>query len=164
MHSPVPFSHWPADTPTPAHSGRGTCLCPVSHALLASEASQSASADEAQRAPVSTASKGVRQTHSPLLSAAPISLHPQPVVPRRHPQDVRPFECAKAELEQYPTGPHLAACMLYTVRKCSSAAIGPSLQHSHPAGQARTLVSDSSCRADRERARGHRGQDSHRPW
>lgn len=29
-------------------------------------------------------------------------------------QDVEPFETPKVALEQYPTGPHLAACMLHT--------------------------------------------------
>ncbi len=31
-------------------------------------------------------------------------------------QGVELFAEPKAALEQYPTGPHLAACMLYTVR------------------------------------------------
>lgn len=31
-------------------------------------------------------------------------------------QDIEPFHKPKIELEQYPTGPHLAARMLYTVR------------------------------------------------
>lgn len=31
-------------------------------------------------------------------------------------QDIAPFEEPKIELEQYPTGPHLASRLLYTVR------------------------------------------------
>jgi len=31
-------------------------------------------------------------------------------------QDVAPFEAPKVELEQYPTGAHIAARMLYTAR------------------------------------------------
>ncbi len=31
-------------------------------------------------------------------------------------QDVAPFEVPKVELEQYPTGAHIAARMLYTAR------------------------------------------------
>jgi len=31
-------------------------------------------------------------------------------------QDIAPFADPKIELEQYPTGPHLAARLLYTVR------------------------------------------------
>jgi predicted RNA methylase len=32
-------------------------------------------------------------------------------------QDIAPFADPKIELEQYPTGPHLAARLLYTVRR-----------------------------------------------
>lgn len=31
------------------------------------------------------------------------------------PQDIAPFEQPKVELEQYPTGAHLASRMLYTI-------------------------------------------------
>ncbi len=43
----------------------------------------------------------------PCLSTSPL---PWPV------QEIVPFEEPKIELEQYPTGPHLASRLLYTVR------------------------------------------------
>lgn len=53
-------------------------------------------------------------------------------------QDIAPFEEPKVELEQYPTGPHIAARMLYTVRpvplNCSAMPNRPQLQR-YAAGQ-----------------------------
>lgn len=54
--------------------------------------------------------------------AAPAAACPLParrcctISPRPPVQDIAPFEDPKIELEQYPTGPHIAARMLYTVR------------------------------------------------
>lgn len=46
---------------------------------------------------------GTSLTLSPSLRVAP------------GPQEIAPFEEPKIELEQYPTGPHLASRLLYTV-------------------------------------------------
>jgi hypothetical protein len=40
-----------------------------------------------------------------------------PLFPRPQ-QDMQPFSNPKVELEQYPTGPHIASRMLYTVSCC----------------------------------------------
>lgn len=44
-------------------------------------------------------------------------------------QDMQPFENPKVELEQYPTGPHIASRMLYTVGV--GAGNGPRAQTPH---------------------------------
>ena len=40
----------------------------------------------------------------------------EPAQPSTTLQDIAPFANPKIELEQYPTGPHLASRLLYTVR------------------------------------------------
>lgn len=49
---------------------------------------------------------------APPRSHRRLALPPPPC----HPQDIAPFANPKIELEQYPTGPHLASRLLYTVR------------------------------------------------
>lgn len=63
-----------------------------------------------------------RRRLPPLLPARPAPLAaPCPA----RPQEIAPFEEPKIELEQYPTGPHLASRLLYTVRpRCRRLAAG----------------------------------------
>ena len=52
-------------------------------------------------------------------------------------QDIAPFEDPKIDLEQYPTGPHLAARLLFTVGGAAS----PPPMHPHPNPSAALLAS-----------------------
>lgn len=108
---------------------------------------------------------GVESGQGAMARAAGLHLHlppppPPPPAGRRRrptlgpssrvpsvPQEIAPFEEPKIELEQYPTGPHLASRLLYTVRwpghgggQAAAASRGGAASMRRPANRPSTLA------------------------